>query len=182
MASRPSPTMASAACGTSSKCTAKTKNCLVCGPYRRLTPLRNEIDLKRPHVFEPKPLRRPAGVATELRNGMKIRSLRRGQQVAKAHVVDHTTTQRAYRCRGFSNGMVAWLWVGPTTKPSHQEAIPANRYASPRVSGFVQSPLSTTPKKKQSGSAPGPVPGDSGLKRIVNGNDAEHPVFGIDDW
>ena len=78
-------------------------------------PLRNEIDLKRPNVFEPQPIRRPAGVATELRNRMEIRSLRRRRQVAQAHIVDHTTAQRAYRCRGISHGMVSWLRVGPTT-------------------------------------------------------------------
>ena len=41
--------------------------------------------------------------------------------------------------------MVAWLWVGPTTKPSHQEAIPANRYASPASAGSFNSSAADLP-------------------------------------
>jgi hypothetical protein len=32
--------------------------------------------------------------------------------------------------------VVSWLRVGPTTKPSHHEAIPANNYASPASAGL----------------------------------------------
>jgi hypothetical protein len=88
--------------------------------------------LERTHVLEAKLIGRPTVKLGEPLDRVDVGSLRCRRQVAQAHVVDHTTTQRAYRCRGASHGMVSWLRVGPATKPSHQEAIPANTHTLPR--------------------------------------------------
>ena len=56
-----------------------------------------DTDLKGADVLQPEPIRRTVEMPTELRNGMKIGSLRGRRQVAKRHVVDHTAAQRAYR-------------------------------------------------------------------------------------
>ena len=76
---------------------------------------------------------------TEPLDRVDVGSLRRWLQVAQAHIVNHTTMQRGYRCLGISHGIVSWLMVGPTTKPSHQEAISGQYQRQSRVSGLVQS-------------------------------------------
>ena len=75
--------------------------------------LRHKIDLKSPNILQSQTVRRTTEMATELRNCVKIGSLRRRRQVAQCHVVDHTAAQRVYRCRGgISHGMVSWSGVG----------------------------------------------------------------------
>ena len=66
--------------------------------------------------------------------------------------------------------------------PDTVSRLVVSALARSRLSALMgASTVHVTIQKKQSGSASGPVPGNGGLKRIVNGNDAEHPVFGVDD-
>ena len=69
--------------------------------------LRYQIDLEGADVLQSQPIRRTVAIPAELRDGMKIGSLRGWRQVAKRHVVDHTAAQRAYRWCGISHGVVS---------------------------------------------------------------------------
>ncbi len=71
------------------------------------------MDLEGANVLQSQQIQRTiAATPAELRDDMKIGSLRGWRQVAKRHVVDHTVAQRAYRWCGIGHGAVSLEEVG----------------------------------------------------------------------
>ena len=110
---------------------------------------------------------------------VKVRSLRGRRQVVQANVVDYTTTQQAYRSRGFGHGKVSWLRVGLATKPSHQEAIPANTHAPPASAGSFN-PKNHKSAKVAPDQQPGPNFGFRSRTFLYTDSYQQAPTFGVD--
>ncbi|CUW37152.1 protein of unknown function [Magnetospirillum sp. XM-1] len=94
------------------------------------------MDLPRAHVFKVEPIRRSIEEAAELRNRMKVGSLRRRRKIADRHVLDHAATQRAqFGHRGPP------VCRGGRGKPTFSDrSLRRPLRLQYRASGFVQSP------------------------------------------
>jgi hypothetical protein len=53
------------------------------------------MHLEGAHILQIEPIRRTSEIPAELRNRMKVGSLRRRRQIADRHVLDHAAAKRA---------------------------------------------------------------------------------------